>query len=176
MVEWWGGSRITEWQIPWGGGLESLAFNATILYMCMDWCNILCPCRWGVGVVGGVMEWSLERRGHLIHMRGGWGGAHQVFGLCIEGSRGACQVNGDDTHIQGRRVPKRNVSTVLPKGLIGDMIHGMFLKIRVVHNSFIGIFFYQGVSLTTMLVNCLSVLDYFINFDITLLLYIDPGL
>jgi len=99
----------------------------------------------------------------------------QVFGLCIEGSRGTRQVNGDDTHIQGRRVPERNVSTVLPEGLIGDMIHGMFLKIRFVHNSFIGIFFYQGVSLTKVLVKYFLVLDYFIESDLTLLLYVDPG-
>ena len=95
---------------------------------------------------------------------------HQGVGSCAEGSQDALQVDGGNTRIQERRVPKRNVSTVSPKGLIGDMIHGMFLKIIFVHNSFIGIFFYQGVSLTTVLVNYFLVLDYFIESDLTLLL------
>jgi len=77
---------------------------------------------------------------------------HQVIGSHAKGSRGAFQVDGGDTCIWGRRFPQSNVNTVSPKGVVGEIIQGMLLKVIFVRDAFVGNFFRQGVSLTMNMV------------------------
>jgi hypothetical protein len=55
----------------------------------------------------------------------------------------ACQV---DTRIQGRGVLECNIDTNFPDGVVGELLYGKVMEVRVVLEAFIGYSVCQGVS------------------------------